>query len=218
MTKNPCVNTWAKLKSPCCMCTLLYHETVALTSCFCDFMYPFRSDGSEADDGETRRAQDPLGVEKNDRWGDRRQQQRHQLQGLCQDDAGEALGRAQTVSPRHHTWNGCSLYSKNSWACMSWWGGGGWGVSHLLCQLEINRRSCDDEQQCHYPHAALVVNLHSNRIHLCSLSMASPSLSWSGIMCLANWQEADYLPMVTQAWTEKIKTTPEKMGYFCFVQ
>lgn len=81
------------------------------------------------------------------------------------------------------------------------------GVSHLLCQPEINRRSCDDEQQCHYPHAALVVNLHSNRIHLCSLSIASPSLSWSGIMCLANWQETDYLPMVTQAWTEKNNTT-----------
>lgn len=210
MTKNSCVNTWAKLKSHWWMCTLLYHEIVSWTSCLCDFMYPFRSDGSEADDGETRRAQDPLGVEKNDRWGDRWQQQRHQLQGLCQDDAGEALGRAQTVS--HHTWNGCSVYSKNSeHACHAG------GVSHLLCQPEINRRSCDDEQQCHYPHAALVGNLHSNRIHLCSLSIASPSLSWSGIMCLANWQEADYLPMVTQAWTEKINTT-QKMGYFCFVQ
>lgn len=63
---------------------------------------PFRSDGSEANDGETWGAQDPLGVEKNDRRGDRWQQQRHQLQGLCQDDAGEALGRAQTVSL--HTW------------------------------------------------------------------------------------------------------------------
>lgn len=38
---------------------------------------------------------------------------------------------------------------------------------------------------------ALVVNLHSNKIHLCSLSIVSPSLSWAGIMCLANWQEAD---------------------------
>lgn len=28
---------------------------------------PFRSDGSEANDGETRGAQDPLGVEENNR-------------------------------------------------------------------------------------------------------------------------------------------------------
>lgn len=93
----------------------------------------------------------------------------------------------------------------------------GGGVSHLLCQPEINRRSCD-EQQCHYPHAALVVNLHSNKIHLCSLSIASASLSWSGIMCLANWLEADYLPMVTQAWTEKVKTTQKGLFLLCTVE
>lgn len=168
-------------------------------------LYPFRSDGSEADDGETRRAQDPLGVEKNDRWGHRWQQQRHQLQGLCQDDAGEALSCAQTVSPRHHV-----PFTPKTLSMHVMVG----GVSHLLCQPEINRQSCDDEQQCHYPHAALVVNLHSNKIHLCGLSIANPSLSWSGIMCLANWQEADYLPMVTQAWTEKIKNTPKKWVIF----
>ncbi len=60
---------------------------------------PFlRSDGSEADDGEAGGAQDPLRAEKNDRRGDGRQQQRDQLQGLCQDDAGQALSCAQTVS------------------------------------------------------------------------------------------------------------------------
>lgn len=57
-----------------------------------------RSDGSEANDGEAGGAQDPLGVEKNDCGGDGRQQQHYQLQGLCQDDAGQALSCAETVS------------------------------------------------------------------------------------------------------------------------
>lgn len=57
-----------------------------------------RSDGAEADDGEAGGTQDPFRVEKNDCRGDGWQQQRHQLQGLCQDDAGQALSCAQTVS------------------------------------------------------------------------------------------------------------------------
>lgn len=64
---------------------------------------PFhRHDGSEADDGEAGRAQDPLRVEKNDRRGNgRQQQQHHQLQRLCQDDAGQTFSCAQTVSHTH---------------------------------------------------------------------------------------------------------------------
>lgn len=58
----------------------------------------FRSDGPETDDGEAGGAQDPLGTEEDDRGGDRGQQQHHQLQGLRQDDAGQTLGGAQTVS------------------------------------------------------------------------------------------------------------------------
>lgn len=57
-----------------------------------------RSDGSEADDGEAGRSQNPLGVEENDPGGDGRQQQHHQLQRLCQNDVGQTLRRAQTVS------------------------------------------------------------------------------------------------------------------------
>lgn len=60
--------------------------------------FSFRSDGSQTDDGETRGAQDPPGVEKNDCRGDRWQWQCYQLQGLCQDDAGQALSCAQAVS------------------------------------------------------------------------------------------------------------------------
>lgn len=60
-----------------------------------------RHDGPEEDDGEAGGAQDAPGVEENDPGGDgRQQQQHHQLQGLCQDDAGQAFSRSQTVSKR----------------------------------------------------------------------------------------------------------------------
>jgi len=62
-----------------------------------------RHHGPEADDGEAGRAQDTPGREEDDRGGDGRQQQHHQLPGLCAHDAGEALGRAQAVSPPRQT-------------------------------------------------------------------------------------------------------------------
>lgn len=68
-------------------------EKHGLASCF------RRHHGPEADDGEAGRSQDTPGGEEDDRGGDgRQQQQHHQLPGLCQDDAGEALGRPQAVS------------------------------------------------------------------------------------------------------------------------
>lgn len=57
-----------------------------------------RYDGNEKDDGKAGGAQDSLGVEKNDGRGDWRQQQHHQLQRLCQNDAGQALSCAEIVS------------------------------------------------------------------------------------------------------------------------
>lgn len=63
------------------------------------FCLSCRYDGSEENDGEAGRAQDPFGDEEDDLRGDGRHQRHHQLQRLCKDDAGEALGRAETVSP-----------------------------------------------------------------------------------------------------------------------
>lgn len=59
---------------------------------------PCRYDGSEEDDGEAWCSQDPLGDEEDDLRGDWWQQRHHQLQRLCQDDAGEALSCAEIVS------------------------------------------------------------------------------------------------------------------------
>lgn len=57
-----------------------------------------RHDGLEANDGEVGCAKDSPGDEENDLRGDRRLQRHHQLQGLCENDAWQAISCSQTVS------------------------------------------------------------------------------------------------------------------------
>lgn len=76
------------------------HSSSVILIKLCILCLSCRYDGSEKDDGEARCPQDPLGDEEDDLGGDWRLQRHHQLQRLCEDDAGEALGRAQIVSLR----------------------------------------------------------------------------------------------------------------------
>lgn len=61
-----------------------------------------RHDGHEANDGEVGCAKDSSGDEENDLRGDRGLQRHHQLQGLCENDAWQAISCSQTVSVFKH--------------------------------------------------------------------------------------------------------------------
>lgn len=94
--KNGCVGHWVDFEGD-----FKEDKTTKLSCCPIFRLPSCRFDGAEADDGEAGGAKNPPGTEKDDRRSDRRQQQQHnQLQGLCQDDAGQALRRAQAVSIR----------------------------------------------------------------------------------------------------------------------
>lgn len=79
-----------------------------------------RLDGAEAHDGEAGGPQDPPGAEEDDERGDGRQQQHHQLPGLCEDDAGQTLRRPQAVSL-----SAVSVFCRVSRFATLGWGGGG---------------------------------------------------------------------------------------------